>query len=172
MGKLFLAGAAAALVLAAAYVAIPGGASAGPKYASANGAAERTADAFAERHIAFSATNGPSGTTGEFTSHRQLAPGSGPAPVFSFTGDVTCLRVDGNRAVIGGVIRHSFFAENEGKQFFVAVEDNGNPASGASPDRVSAYGLGDDVAGLTCDDVTDLYATLAPVESGNIRVGG
>jgi len=181
MKKLFLVPLAAAAVLAGALFAVGGGASdgrpfdqvasSGGPYQFAVGGAERTADVFAERHVAFSAHSGPDGTSGEFTSHRQLPPGSGPGPVLTFTGEVTCLRIDGNRAVIGGIIRHSLFAANEGTMFFAAVEDNGNP-SDPVPDRVSAYFVGVPPGTLTCDGATDLYATLAPVESGDVQVNG
>src|SRR5438874_2301723 len=67
-------------------------------YDYAVGGAERSADAFAARHVALSAHNGPRGATGEFTSQ---------TPTFTFTSDVTCLRVDGNRAVIGAIVRES-----------------------------------------------------------------
>lgn len=176
MGKRLQALLAVAAASAVALLAAAGGASdarsSGGPYQSAVGGAERTADAFAERHVAFSAHNGPNGTSGEFTSHRQLAPGAGPGPVVTFTGNVTCLRIDGNRAVIGGIIRHSLFAANEGTMFFAAVEDNGNPASGAPPDRVSAYFVGVPPGVETCDSATSLYGSLAPVESGNVQVKG
>jgi len=164
--KQLVSGVAAAL--AAAVFAAAGGAT-GP-HQFAGGAAERSADAFAERHVAFSAHNGPNGTTGEFTSVRRL-PG-GPAPGLTFTGRVTCLRIDGNRAVIGGIIRHAMLPANEGTMFFVAVEDDGKPASGDPPDRVSAYYTGLPVGQETCDSATTLYATLAPITSGNITVRG
>src|SRR5438105_1363522 len=104
----------------------------GGPYEFAVGGAERSADVFAARHVAFSAHNGPRGASGEFTSR---------SATLSFTGEVTCLRVDGNRAVIGGIIRHSSSPDLEGTTYFAAVEDNGNP-SDATPDRVGAFLLG------------------------------
>jgi hypothetical protein len=181
MRKLLLALPAAAAVLLGVVAAAGGSpaarpfdqvASSGGPYQFAVGGAQRTADAFAERHVAFSAHTGPRGTSGEFTSHRQLPDGSGPAPLVTFTGEVTCLRIDGNRAVIGGIIRHSFAPETEGRMFFAAVEDNGEPSRGSPPDRVGAYFIGVPPGDLTCDEATSLYATLAPVESGNVRVSG
>jgi hypothetical protein len=157
-----------AAALAAAVFAAAGGAAG--RYQLAAGAAERSADAFAERHVAFSAHNGPDGITGEFTSIRPL-PG-GPGAGVTFTGEVTCLRIDGNRAVIGGIIRHSPLAAEEGTMFFAAVEDNGDPASGAPPDRVSAYDTGVPIGLETCSSATGLYTTLAPVTSGNVTVDG
>jgi hypothetical protein len=83
---------------------------------------------------------------------------------------VTCLRVDGNRAVIGGIVRHSAFSSDlEGTMFFAAVEDNGNPADPV-PDRVSAYYLGVAPGDLSCDEATSLYPTLASIASGNIVI--
>jgi len=138
-------------------------AQAGP-YAFAVGAGLRPADIFAERHVAFSAHNGPRGASGEFSSQ------GGEHPLFTFTGDVTCLHVDGNKAVIGGIIRHDALTSDvEGTMFFAAVEDNGNP-SDAAPDRVSAYYLGVPPGELTCDAATSLYPTLAPIASGNITI--
>jgi hypothetical protein len=124
------------------------------------GGAERSADVFAARHVALSAHNGPRGATGEFTSQ---------TPTFTFTSDVTCLRVDGNRAVIGAIVRQSAeLPDLQGLMVFAAFEDNGNP-SDPTPDRVSAY-IFDVPGGTTCDAATVLYGTLAPVTSGNINI--
>jgi hypothetical protein len=136
---------------------------AGP-YAFAVGAGLRPADIFAERHVAFSAHNGPRGASGEFSSQ------GGEHPALTFTGEVTCLFVDGNRAVIGGIIRHDALTSDlEGTMFFAAVEDNGEPPD-AVPDRVSAYYLGVPPGELTCEAATSLYPTFAPIASGNITV--
>ena len=171
MRKLLLVTLGAASVSVALFAGV-GGASDGG-YESAMGAAERSATTnLGDRHVAFNAVNGPRGTSGEFTSHRQLAPGLGPGPLLTFTGDVTCLLVDGNRAVIGGIIRQSLLAETEGTMFFAAVEDNGTPASGSLPDQVSAYFI--NVPGVdACEEAAPgLFPSLAPVESGNVRVSG
>jgi hypothetical protein len=152
------------LALAATTVALAGfqgAASAGSRYAYAVGGAERSADAFSARHVAFSAHNGPKGTTGEFTSH---------AATLDFTAAVTCLFVDGNRAVIGAVIRNSSDAGLVGDTVFVAFEDNGNPGRGASTDRVSAYLFEAPPVSDTCATEISLYATFAPVTSGNVLV--
>jgi hypothetical protein len=137
----------------------PPAAQSGP-YAYVVGGAERSADVFSARHVALSAHNGPLGATGEFTSQ---------TATFTFTSDVTCLRVDGNRAVIGAIVRQSAERPDlQGLMVFAAFEDNGNP-SDLTPDRVSAY-IFDVPGGTTCDAATVLYATLAPVTSGGINI--
>src|SRR5436190_1455882 len=50
-----------------------------------------------------------------------------------------------------------------------AVDDNGTPGGG-TPDRVSAYFFAGPPDNATCDSVTDLYASLAPVTSGDVAV--
>jgi hypothetical protein len=137
----------------------PPAAQSGP-YAYVVGGAERSADVFSARHVALSAHNGPLGATGEFTSQ---------TATFTFTSDVTCLRVDGNRAVIGAIVRQSAERPDlQGLMVFAAFEDNGNP-SDLTPDRVSAY-IFDVPGGTTCDAATVLYDTLAPVTSGGINI--
>lgn len=125
--------------------------------------AERSADVFAARRVALSAHNGPRGASGQFTSI------SADHPTLTFTADVTCLRVDGNRAVIGAMIRQSPFSANEGTMVFAAVEDNGRP-SDPIPDQIGAYFVGIPPGEETCDSATVLYGSLAPVTSGNIVV--
>src|SRR5947207_6117813 len=99
-------------------------------YDFAVGDADRAADAFAGRHVAITAHRSPRGAWGQFSSR---------AAEITFTSSVTCLRVDGHRAVIGAVIRRSAERPDlEGIRVFVAVEDNGTPGAG-TPDRVSAY---------------------------------
>jgi hypothetical protein len=133
---------------------------AGP-YDFAVGDAERSADVFAARHVAFTAHKSPRGVWGTFTSQT--------ADV-TFTSIVTCLRVDANRAVIGAVIRQSPERPDlQGSLVFVAVEDNGS-RSGVTPDRVSAYLFSGPPDADTCDSATVLYGSLAPVTSGNVSV--
>ena len=137
----------------------PPAAQSGP-YDFVVGGAERSADVFSARHVALSAHNGLRGATGEFTSQ---------TATFTFTSEVTCLRVDGNRAVIGAIVRQSAERPDlEGLMVFAAFEDNGDPTD-VTPDRVSAY-IFDVPGGTTCDISTVLYGTLAPVTSGNINI--
>jgi hypothetical protein len=129
-------------------------------YDFAIGDAERSADVFAARHVAFTAHKSPRGTWGKFTSRSD----------FTFTSVVMCLRVDANRAVIGAVIRQSPERPDlEGSLVFVAVEDNGNRL-GVTPDRVSAYLFSRPPDTDTCGSATVLYGSLAPVTSGNVSV--
>ena len=133
---------------------------AGP-YDFALGDADRSADAFAARHVAFTAHKSPRATWGKFTSRTAGV---------TFTSAVMCLRVDGNRAVVGAVIRQSPERPDlDGSRVFVAVEDNGG-RFGVTPDRVSAYLFSSPPDTDTCDTATVLYDSLAPVTSGNVSV--
>jgi hypothetical protein len=83
-------------------------------------------------HFAVSAHDGPNGVTGNY--HVEAA---GPG-ASSFDVDVKCTYMDGNQALIGGVITHQVNRPGlDGVGFAVAFQDNGNPAGGGTPDRVS-----------------------------------
>ena len=98
----------------------------------------------------------PRATWGKFTSRMAGV---------TFTSAVMCLRVDGNRAVVGAVIRQSPERPDlDGSRVFVAVEDNGG-RFGVTPDRVSAYLSSSPPDTDTCDTATVLYDSLAPVTS-------
>jgi hypothetical protein len=147
---------------------LPLGAAAAGSFDQATGSGERpAAGGFGPRSVAFSAHNGPNGPSGHIRFH-----GGGPAPEFNDSSShVTCLLVDGNRAVIGGVMDRAAIEERVGWTVMFAVEDNGNP-SGAIPDRLSVS-LVDPAEVLDPEDCTAgtaLYTTLVPITSGNFEV--
>jgi hypothetical protein len=83
-------------------------------------------------------------------------------------GNVTCLVINGNEAIIGGIITHitpnsdpSFFSL-VGQPFVLRVVDNGEGA----PDPVDL--VSDVAAGVDCS--FGPFLALAPIEAGNINV--
>lgn len=79
-------------------------------------------------HGSVLAISGPTGekATGFFTG-QAVADGVG----FPFAGKVTCLRVEGNRAVAGGVVTRSEAATAPvGSGVLIQVTDNGSPGAG------------------------------------------
>src|SRR5262245_4962142 len=117
-------------VAAAALVPLAG---AGEPHGSVVGAGQRATDTGQIlNHFAVSAQDGPNGVTGNY--HVE---GAGPG-ASSFDVDVKCTFIDGNQALIGGVITHEVNRPGlDGVGFAVAFQDNGNPGGGATPDRVS-----------------------------------
>jgi hypothetical protein len=114
--------------------------------------------------FAFSAHNGPNGPSGEYTR-------SGSNGALRITAAITCLQVTGNHALFGGVIRHSNDpAFPAGTTVALAVEDNGNPVGGVSPDRVSFTDFTMAAPPLDCSDELFLFALLQPVADGNVLV--
>jgi hypothetical protein len=59
------------------------------------------------------------------------------------TAQFDCMKVEGNRAVMGGVISSSNIAEAIGHRVLLVVEDNGEGIPSAAPDRLTwgVYGL-------------------------------
>ena len=162
-----------ALAVAAIGLGIAGPAAGGPSAAQyggphdfAAGSGERSAGPFAPRKIAFTAHNGPNGASGHA---RSLPATPGTTPLLDFSGHVTCLLTEGNRAVIGGVIEQAAEPTIVGLTFMFAVEDNGNPSS-ATPDQLSAYFIDPTLDPEDCATGTALYATFAPSTSGNLEV--
>jgi hypothetical protein len=91
----------------------------------------------------------------------------------AFSGDVVCLRVEGNRATI----LFSLDKTKEGPERFddggalVFIEDNGNPSGGSSPDRQRNFRLTQ--AEFTVQKAAGCPAPITPVrelESGNLIV--
>ncbi len=142
---LALAGVAGLLAVPFA-VASPGG---GPVQ-SANGGIHWTIplpNAFGvevrNQPLAFNARKDADGeVTGHFTYH-QIVEGES----FNFSVDVTCMNIyDGNRAKIGGVIRHSSDPTLPPGTFaWFQAFDNGQGAN-APPDRSSLIGFGNEAA--------------------------
>jgi hypothetical protein len=133
---------------------------------SASGSGERSAASFAPRKISFSATSGPTGVSGYA---RSLPATPGANPLLDFSGSVTCLLVQGNRAVVGGVIQKAQLATSVGATFMFAIEDNGNPSAGTA-DRLSAYFIDPTLDPQDCTiGAAGLYPTFASITSGNFN---
>lgn len=134
----------------------------GPNYDFARGTA--TGASGGQFHV--NARSGPSGedATGHFYVERKN-PASGPA--FDFRGEVTCLRVDGNRAVVGGRVTQTKgdFPANpaEGSGFLIRIVDNGEPGDA---DLVSAV----PVPGGGVPDVCPDQTTTNRTQRGNFVV--
>jgi hypothetical protein len=147
---------------------LPLNAGASSPYDGATGSGERAAvPGFGARKISFGAHDGPNGPSGH--AHSQ---GIGMGAEFNdASGHVTCLLVDGNRAVIGFEAEQVGLEEREGWTYMFAVEDNGNP-SDATPDRLSVSFVGppDLLDPEDCTVGQALYATFAPITSGNFNV--
>jgi hypothetical protein len=111
----------------------------------------------------FAAIRKPDGRVlGEFNLH-----GRNAGNRFKVRGDVECLNVSGNRARVGGVVRHSDFPEGipVGTQLTWSVTDNGEGRND-SPDTASQL-LGNDAAAYCA---AGLPYPEFPSERGNIQV--
>jgi hypothetical protein len=111
------------------------GASAGGPYDSVNGAGWRGSvvnPAAAIRHFEVSARNGPHGVSGQFSETQE------GAALATFRGDVLCLVVTGNQAIVGGVITSSPEPTNVGTGFAIGFIDNGSQ----TPDTVTLTDIG------------------------------
>jgi hypothetical protein len=167
MGRSLLAAAAAACAIAAAACAIvfagaaaaadgPGPGDGSPPFAFVVGAGT-----FGDTHVTLSAHLGPNGPSGHYTIDFAGE---------RFMGPVTCMKVDGNRAVAGGPFGEPFFfdgllIENAG----VLVEDNGE--GGPVPDRARGTIFLPTTFARLCDPTQPLgsFGTF-PLETGNFVV--
>jgi hypothetical protein len=109
----------------------------------------------------FSAIQGPNGVSGQMTLDSR-------GQNVNLQGDVTCLTITGNEAIIGGIITHvtpnsdpSWFSL-VGTQFVLRVVDNGEGANDPI-DLVS-----DVINGADCS--LGPILPLVPIEAGNINV--
>ncbi len=93
--------------------------------------------------------------------------------IFRLQAEVTCLRVVGNQAWIGGVNKSSTNPARVGREGGFIVEDNGE-GKGAVPDRVSLMftNLGPGGAAAVCAGFLDfaLLPTFADIDKGNVQV--
>lgn len=118
------------------------------------------------RHLQFSANGKADGSvSGQFNLTFE---GSGN---FRVHAEVTCLRVVGNQAWIGGVNKSSTNPAFVGLESGFLVEDNGEGAN-AAPDRVSLMfvNLPPGGAALVCAGGTAVDGTLADIDQGNVQV--
>jgi hypothetical protein len=97
---------------------------------------------------------------------------------FLANADVICLTLIGNRAWMGGIIKHSDEPGCEGTNIYFNVQDNGEGSNG-EPDLLSLAEVCDvsgdaavAVVNAYCDSAgaTDPFLPIVPVEHGNIQV--
>jgi hypothetical protein len=158
-----------ALLTAAAGIASAShGSGAGPRD-FAVGAAKNTFATGTPNHLMVSAHGAAAAATGHVRAKGDLG------GEFTLEGEVTCLRVEGNRAAIKYRFKHATgsAAPLAGGGVQVFVEDNGQPSGGQAVDRntfdppqpAGAF----DLNAAQCDDPT-LRAGYDPVDSGNYTV--
>jgi hypothetical protein len=85
--------------------------------------------------IAFEARSGPEGEDPKGSVSARSRPNGGFPVPFRFGGEVTCLRVDGNRASIKYRFDHADNPLLVGGGIQIFVEDNGQPKNGQTVDR-------------------------------------
>lgn len=171
MKRIFVVVTAAVAVATFAPLASSGSGS----YDDVVGAGERaTDDGVPINHFSVSAHDGPSGVSGQYQRHSI-------GLTNELTVDVTCTYIVGNRALIGGVVRKAVnvFPELEGIGFAVAFEDNGSPAGGMTPDRVSSFdffaepGRTPPMTQADCASEvasSGIFDTFHPMASGNVEI--
>jgi hypothetical protein len=172
------AGAALAAVLLAPSGALAshGDAGSGDRDFAVGGGSNQFLIAVGDARFAFAATSDPFGDDPKgYVSAPQGDPdGLGPLAPFTAGGDVTCLRVAGNRAAFKWRFRRSTGSaepfEGGGVQAF--VEDNGQPREGEPVDGTALdppqpAGVFD-LAADRCDDPA--LRSYDRIESGNVTV--
>jgi hypothetical protein len=126
--------------------------------------------AIGEAHLSVAAHAGPTGHVRAMGD----PDGAGPMEPFALEGEVTCLRVDGNRAAIKYRFKHAEGSaepfQDGGVQIF--IEDNGRPGHGAvdrttfdPPQPAGVF----DLAASQCDDPNSRFG-YDGIESGNFTV--
>jgi hypothetical protein len=130
----------------------------GPKQSFAQGSMKFTSETFpAQIHVNAKDEIDPQG----HWFIRQEGPGTGFD--IDARGDVTCLRVDGNRAIIGGVVTQSNLPSVPvGRGVVIEAVDNGEPGDA---DQARAFFVPSQLAN-TCPD---LPSTL-PFQQGNFVI--
>ena len=175
----FLAGGATILALAApgaAGASHSGDGNGGRDFAVGAGSSEFALGAVGEARFSLSAHSDPFGATprGYITSKGD-PDGLGPLEPFTAKGEVTCLRVKGNRASLKRRFERTTGSAGTfaggGVQSF--VEDNGPPRGGRPADRAALdppqpAGVFE-LNAYACED-PDTRAHYDPIESGNITV--
>jgi hypothetical protein len=144
----------------------PGGGN--PQYDYAVGAGYRFNPSSGNRqlHFALSAHDGPHGAFGTYNSMSAVNPG------LDFDGDVTCLFVMGNEAIVGGVVRKGGDVGQEGTGFAVGFRDNGAPGN-SLPDQTTFTDIFTPVPQTQADCIAEsvLFTfTVFPVMPGNVTI--
>lgn len=145
-------------------------------FAVGAGSSELALGAVGEASFTLSASSGPFGArpAGYVTSHGD-PDGAGPLEPFTARGEVTCLRVDGNRASIKwrfeSATGTAAALEGGGVQSF--VEDNGEPRLGQPVDRAlidpPQPAATFEANAHQCED-PDTRVTYDRLEQGNVTV--
>lgn len=171
------------LALALAALAATGGAALathsggkGPKHDFATGTGIRTAvlpnGSDTRVMMGVSARSGPSGQNarGRFFVKRTTDPPVAGRPDLDFSGRVTCLRVIGNQAIVGGVVTKDKLDlpdnQIEGTGFLGAYIDNDQVGGGQDDQSNSTPGLA--APGNVCP--TSFFLPTAPFQQGNYVV--
>jgi hypothetical protein len=90
--------------------------------------ARGTVESISETQTHVNAISGPLGENPQGHFYVERKQPEGAAPALDYRGDVTCLRVDGNRAAIGGEVTQSKLGNiAEGTGILITVVDNGEP---------------------------------------------
>ena len=148
----------------------------GPKQDFATGTATRTAvlpnGSDTRVKMGVSARSGPSGENarGRFFVKRTTDPPVAGRPDLHFSGRVTCLRVIGNQAIVGGVVTKDKLDlpsnQIEGTGFLGAYVDNDQLGGGADDQSNSSPGLA--LPGDVCP--MNFFLPTAPFQQGNYVV--
>lgn len=111
-------------------------------------------------HFGVSAQNGPGGVSGTYIS---MNPDNA---LFNYTGDVTCLDVVGNQAIVGGVVTSGGQPGQVGTGFATGFIDDGSP-----PDTMTFSDLVI-ATPVDCAAESFLFTLMTfPVLQGNVVVG-
>lgn len=168
--------AGASLALAGAGAALAShGSAAGPDHDFAVGSGTNPFITGGPAHLSVAAQADPDGAEprGHVRAKGDLD-GDGPLEAFRLEGEVTCLRVEGNRAAIKYRFKHADgdAAPFEGGGVQIFIEDNGPPRAGEPIDRTTfdppqPQGVYDLLAHVCDDPRTRVYDRI---ESGDFVV--
>jgi hypothetical protein len=118
-------------------------------------------------HFALSAHEGPNGVFGTYNSMSD-------GPALNFDGDVTCLFVQGNQAIVGGVVRKGGAAGQQGTGFAVGFQDNGAPGNSLLPDETTLTDAFIPVPQNQADCIAQSFLLnpllMRPVMPGNVTI--
>jgi hypothetical protein len=127
-------------------------------------------------HLSVSARDAQSGSSGnvQFFQRIRFLQNEFPGVIARFQGDVDCLQVSANAAVLSGDITSSSgLPEGFDDRFMVTVVDGGNPQGEATTDTavVSIFGEPNATEPTTCVTTANLSGAFNPPEvRGNITV--
>jgi hypothetical protein len=118
-------------------------------------------------NLSVSAQDAPSGTRGSVHFHQR---NETLDTEVRFVGEVDCLQVTGNTAVLSGPITRFSGDLTDTERFMVEVTDGGNPTAGATTDSSLVYASSSTVVNpTTCVTPPNIGFFFTP-EKGNITV--